>query len=73
MINDRDIETILNRADIVDVVQRRIGELGRGNKACCPFHKEKTPSFHVNARTQTWHCFGGCPQGDNGGDAIASS
>ena len=71
MINDRDIETILNRADIVDVVQRRIGELGRGNKACCPFHKEKTPSFHVNARTQTWHCFGGCPQGDNGGDAIA--
>ncbi len=71
MISDRDIEIVLNRADIVDVVQRRIGELGRGNKTCCPFHKEKTPSFHVNARTQTWHCFGGCPQGDNGGDAIS--
>ena len=70
MFNERDIESVLNRADITDVVQRRIGQLSHG-KACCPFHKEKTPSFHVNARTQSWHCFGGCPQGDNGGDAIA--
>ena len=71
MYSDIDIESVLNRADIVDVVERRIGALGRGHKACCPFHKEKTPSFHVNARTQSWHCFGGCPQGDNGGDAIS--
>ena len=70
MFNERDIESVLNRADITDVVQRRIGQLSHG-KACCPFHKEKTPSFHVNARTQSWHCFGGCPQGDNGGDAIS--
>lgn len=70
MINERDIEAVLNRADIVDVVERCGVHIGRGNKACCPFHNEKTPSFHVNPRTQTWHCFGGCPQGDNGGDAI---
>lgn len=71
MISERDIEQVLNRADIVDVVERCGVHLGRGNKACCPFHNEKTPSFHVNPRTQTWHCFGGCPQGDNGGDAIS--
>ena len=71
MYSDTDIESVLNRADIVDVIERRVGGLGQGNKICCPFHKEKTPSFHVNARTQSWHCFGGCPQGDNGGDAIA--
>ena len=70
MISERDIESVLNRADIADVVERCGVHLGRGNKACCPFHKEKTPSFIVNPRTQTWHCFGGCPQGDNGGDAI---
>lgn len=70
MISERDIESVLNRADITDVIERCGVHLGRGNKACCPFHKEKTPSFTVNPRTQTWHCFGGCPQGDNGGDAI---
>lgn len=70
MISERDIDQVLNRADIVDVVERCGVHLGRGNKACCPFHNERTPSFHVNQRTQTWHCFGGCPQGDNGGDVI---
>ena len=70
MISERDIEQVLSRADIVEVVERCMGRLGRGNKACCPFHNERTPSFHVNPRTQTWHCFGGCPQGDNGGDVI---
>lgn len=71
MISERDIESVLNRADIIDVVERAGLKLERGNKACCPFHKERTPSFVVNPRTQTWHCFGGCPQGDNGGDAIS--
>lgn len=71
MISERDIESVLNGADIIDVVERAGIKLERGNKACCPFHKERTPSFIVNPRTQTWHCFGGCPQGDNGGDAIS--
>ena len=30
------------------------------NKACCPFHNEKTPSLHYYARTNTAHCFGSC-------------
>lgn len=31
---------------------------------CCPFHKEKTPSFSVNDETGRWQCFG-CPDGGN--------
>lgn len=32
-------------------------------KICCPFHAEKTPSFHVNVETGRWHCFGACDRG----------
>jgi DNA primase len=54
------IEQIAAANDIVDVIGsyfplRRAG----GNfKALCPFHQEKTPSFHVNPQRQTFHCFG---------------
>lgn len=30
------------------------------NKACCPFHNEKTPSLHYYAKTNSCYCFGGC-------------
>ncbi len=55
------IETLLERADIVEVIGARV-ELkpaGRGEfKALCPFHSEKTPSFTVSSAKQFYHCFG---------------
>ncbi len=49
MISNSDIEKILDRADIVDVISGFV-ELKRAGvryKACCPFHSEDTPSFMV--------------------------
>lgn len=36
--------------------------------ACCPIHKERTPSFVIYINSNTWHCFGACGEG---GDSIA--
>jgi DNA primase len=57
-------EEIRSRADIVKVVGRYVQLQGKGNslKGLCPFHKEKTPSFHVNALKGFFHCFG-CGKG----------
>lgn len=50
--------------DIVGVIGGyvRLRKSGRNHKGLCPFHKEKTPSFMVNAERQTFHCFG-CGKG----------
>lgn len=54
------IEDLIHRADIVSVVGRRVTlkKAGSSYKACCPFHHEKSPSFHVNPAKQFYHCFG---------------
>jgi DNA primase len=54
------IDDIVARADIVDVVGRRVQlrKAGREFKACCPFHDEKTPSFTVSPTKGFYHCFG---------------
>lgn len=54
------IDTLLERADIADVVGRRVSLKRAGNEltACCPFHDEKTPSFTVVPAKQFYHCFG---------------
>lgn len=60
------IDDLLNRTDIVDVVSSRIQlkKTGKNLSACCPFHKEKTPSFTVSPDKQFYYCFG-CGAGGN--------
>ena len=54
------IDDLLNRADVVDVINARVPlkKKGREYGACCPFHNEKTPSFTVSPSKQFYHCFG---------------
>jgi DNA primase len=54
------IDELLNRVDIVDVIDSRVPlrKAGRDYQARCPFHEEKTPSFTVSQNKQFYHCFG---------------
>jgi len=60
------IDEILRAADIAEVARAfRLELKPAGNhtwKACCPFHNEKTPSFHIDTTKQVYHCFG-CGEG----------
>lgn len=60
------IERLRDIALMSDVVGARIPlkQFGREYKACCPFHKEKTPSFTVNNEKNFYHCFGCGAHGD---------
>ncbi len=59
------VDDVKQRIDIVDLVSQHVAlkRAGRSFMACCPFHQEKTPSFHVDPARQTWHCFGACGTG----------
>ncbi len=54
------IDQILDRTDIVDVIGQyvKLKKTGRTYSGCCPFHQEKSPSFHVYRDKQYFHCFG---------------
>ncbi|WP_260291961.1 DNA primase [Sedimenticola hydrogenitrophicus] len=54
------IDELLNRVDIVDLINSRVPlkKTGKDYQACCPFHNEKTPSFTVSREKQFYHCFG---------------
>lgn len=58
------LEELKTRVSLADIVGRRVRLLraGRDLKGCCPFHGEKTPSFHVYA--DHYHCFGCGAHGD---------
>ncbi len=61
-----DIETLRRQADIVAVVgdYTTLKRAGRSFKGLCPFHTERTPSFHVTPGENFFHCFGCDASGD---------
>lgn len=65
-LSKRVLDDIRFRNDIVDVIGSyfHLQRSGSSFKAVCPFHKEKTPSFHVNQQRQSFHCFGCGAGGD---------
>jgi|CZKU01.1.fsa_nt_gi DNA primase len=67
MISKETISLVRDRTDIVAVISETVPSLkkrGRRFLGLCPFHKEKTPSFNVNADTGLYHCFGCKESGD---------
>jgi DNA primase len=60
IIPTQTIEQIAAANDIVEVISSYfpLKRAGANFKALCPFHQEKTPSFHVNPQRQSFHCFG---------------
>jgi DNA primase len=58
------IDDLRRQADIVRVVGDYVSLKKKGSNwmACCPFHKEKTPSFSVNPSKEIFYCFG-CSKG----------
>jgi DNA primase len=60
------LDSIRQALDLADVVGRYVPlkRSGKSWKGCCPFHQEKTPSFHVWPEEGAWKCFG-CQKGGN--------
>ena len=58
------LDELMARNDILDVVGSYVPLTPKGGSywGCCPFHNEKTPSFHVMTDQQYYHCFG-CKKG----------
>ncbi|WP_159620662.1 DNA primase [Ruania rhizosphaerae] len=70
LIRREDIAAVRERAKIEEIVGQHVTlrSAGVGSmKGLCPFHDERTPSFHVRPQLGLWHCFG-C---DEGGDVIS--
>ena len=59
MIPSDFIDELLSKVDIVDIIDQQVPlkKSGANYMACCPFHKEKTPSFSVSPTKQFYHCF----------------
>jgi len=61
------VAEIKERLSIQDIIAPyvKLHRAGRSLVGLCPFHKEKTGSFHVSTERGTWHCFG-CGEGGDG-------
>ncbi|MBI2201264.1 MAG: DNA primase, partial [Armatimonadetes bacterium] len=64
-------EEIRTRVDLVELAGEHVAlkKTGRYYKGLCPFHQEKTPSFHVDREKGLWHCFG-CQAGGDAYDFV---
>ncbi len=63
---DNNVEKILSYVNIVDEISGfvKLKKTGQGYTGLCPFHSEKTPSFHVSESKGLYYCFG-CGKGGN--------
>ncbi|MGZ4611998.1 MAG: CHC2 zinc finger domain-containing protein, partial [Kineosporiaceae bacterium] len=69
-IRREDVDHVRERTRIDEIVAEHVTlkSAGVGSlRGLCPFHDEKTPSFHVRPQVGLWHCFG-CGKG---GDVIS--
>ena len=66
MYDSNFLNLLRDKITLSDVIGRsvRIINKGRNKVACCPFHKEKTPSFHIQDDKGFYHCFGCGAHGD---------
>src|SRR5215218_11256347 len=67
LIRREDVDAVRQRARIEDVVGEHVTlkSAGVGSmKGLCPFHDERSPSFHVRPQVGRWHCFGCGESGD---------
>jgi len=60
LISEETIQRVAESNDIVEVIGSYfpLKRVGTTFRALCPFHSEKSPSFHVNPSRQSFHCFG---------------
>lgn len=67
VLSEETIQQVRTQSNIVKVVGERVKlqRAGRSHKGLCPFHQEKTPSFHVNEERNFYHCFGCHAHGDS--------
>ncbi len=58
--SDEIVSEVLGATDIVNLASNymHLKRSGSGYMGCCPFHREKTPSFHISPDKQLYHCFG---------------